>query len=107
MSIIKTVKDQLAKAFSGASFVPQGLVEINRYFRLYGPINFKYEKSEDGIVAMSTNFRYGSIITSAKNNVELDTNIKDAILTSFEIPSSYAKEAAIKKEGSADQYALA
>lgn len=80
------------------TMAPQGLVELNRYFRYYKPINFKYEHKDGLIVAISTNFQYGSIITSGKDEAELDKNIKDAILTSFEIPSSYAKEASIQNE---------
>ena len=58
---------------------------------------------------MSTNFRFGSIITSGKTREELDENIKDAILTSFDVPSAYAKEAAVKSVGEASKgaYALA
>jgi hypothetical protein len=95
MTLAKRAKDRIIKHLSGKDFVPQGLVEINRYFRCYGPIDFKY-KHENGLtVAISTNFKYGSIITSGKNPKELDKNIRDAILTSFEIPSSYSKEASL------------
>ncbi|HAT73672.1 MAG: hypothetical protein US30_C0007G0015 [Candidatus Moranbacteria bacterium GW2011_GWF2_36_839] len=96
MSITKKAKDYLLKAISGKDFAPQGLVDINRYFRLYGPINFEFKKEGDAIVGISTNFRFGSIVTSGKDEKELDKNIKDAILTSFEVASSYAKEAGIK-----------
>ncbi len=59
-------------------------------------------------VSVSTNFKYGSIIAHGKNDKELDNNIKDAILTSFEVPSSYKKEAAIMREGERrDSYVLA
>jgi len=51
------------------------------------------------IVAVSENFRYGSIVTFAEDEKRLDDKIKDAILTSFGIPSSYAKEAGIHREG--------
>jgi len=90
MPFAKQAKDYLLKAICGKDFVPQGLVEINRYFRIYGPIQFDFKKEGDVTVGISQNFQYGSIITSGKNAVELDKNIKDAILTSFEIPSSYA-----------------
>ena len=44
----------------------------------------------------------------AMDEKELDKNIKDAILTSFEIPSSYAKEAKIHRVGDGrKEYALA
>ena len=92
MAIIKRTKDYLIKVILGQNIVPRELLELNQYFRHYGPIGFRYEKSEDGIVAISKNFRYGSIVTSGKDATDLDKNIKDAILTAFEIPSSYAKE---------------
>ncbi|MFA6424046.1 MAG: hypothetical protein WCV83_01890 [Candidatus Magasanikbacteria bacterium] len=109
MSITKKAQDQLIKFLFGKSFVPRGLFELNQYFRLYDPINFKNEKGKDGmIVAVSTNFRYGSIVTSGKDLKTLDENVKDAILTSFDIPSSFAKEAKIYKTSDRqEEYALA
>lgn len=97
MSIVKKTKDHFIKLIFGKAVVPRGLSELNNYFRIHGPINFKFQKGEDSIVAVSTDFVYGSIITSAKNCEEIDEKIKDAIMTSFEVPSSYAKEADIKK----------
>ncbi len=107
MSFSKKAKDYLLKAISGKDFVPNGLVEINRYFRLYGPINFEFKHEGGVIIGISQNFKYGSIVTSGKNREELDKNIKDAILTSFEVPSSYAKEANIKNVNEQKAYALA
>ncbi|MFA6533852.1 MAG: hypothetical protein WCT37_01625 [Patescibacteria group bacterium] len=108
MSLIKRAKDQLIKAFWGNSVSPSGLVELQKYFRLYDPINFQYKKEGTNLIAISTNFRYGSIVTSGKNSKELDENIKDAILTSFEVPSSYAQEAKIHKIGEkCEEYAPA
>lgn len=108
MSILKKIKDKFIKFALGSKIVPRGLFELNQYFRVYGPIHFNYEKKDDVIVAISTNFRYGSVITSGKNEEELDKNIKDAILTSFEVPSSYAHEAKIHKVGDRrKEYALA
>ncbi|MDP2683997.1 MAG: hypothetical protein Q8P20_02965 [bacterium] len=109
MSIVKKVKDNLIKYLLGKASVPRGLFELNQYFRHYNDIDFDYKKSEDGtIVAISQNFRYGSIVTSGKNLEELDRNIKDAILTSFDIPSSYASDAQVHKVGDCKQkYALA
>ena len=109
MTLVKKAKDQLIKALLGKAFVPRGLFELNQYFRHYGPISFRHETGEGGnIVAISNNFRYGSIITSGFTSEEIDANIKDAILTSFEIPSSYAKEADLKKVGDKqEEYALA
>jgi hypothetical protein len=108
MSIIKQSKDHLIKLLLGKNSVPSGLFDSREYFRIYGGIHFSYEKIEDLIVARSTDFHWGSIITSGKNERELDKNIKDAILTSFEIPSSYASEAKIEKVGAKElEYALA
>lgn len=108
MAYLKRTKDYFIKLLWGDKIVPRGLFELNQYFRLYGPIGFKYEKNDGVTVAMSTNFRYGSIITSGKDATEVDKNIKDAILTSFEIPSSYAEEVKIEKEGEMqEQYVLA
>jgi len=109
MVLVKKAKDCLIKFLLGGSSVPRGLFELNEYFRRYGSLKFRYEKGENGeIIAISDNFRYGSIITSAKTLEELDKNIKDAILTSFDIPSSFTKEAAIHKVGDKQkEYALA
>jgi hypothetical protein len=102
MSLIKQAKDYIKKYFvyaiNGHEYVPKELVDMLRYFKNYGAIKFEYKKEKDCIVAISTNFIYGSIVTSGKDEKELDKNIKDAILTSFDIPSAYAKEAAIKRK---------
>lgn len=96
MSIVKQTKDQFIKAVLGKDSVPRGLAELHHYFRMNDPIEFRYEQQENGyLVAISQNFRYGSIVTHASNKAELDENVKDAILTAFEIPSSYAKEAGV------------
>lgn len=99
MPILKKAKDTFIKFFSGNNVVPRGLVEFQQYFRHYNSINFNYDTKDGNIVAISTDFRYGTIITSGKNQEELDKNIKDAILTSFSIPSSYANEAPLYKTG--------
>lgn len=96
MSIVKQTRDQLIKAILGKASVPRGLAELHQYFRMNDPIEFRYEQQEDkSLVAISQNFRYGSIVTHARSKAELDENVKDAILTAFEIPSSYAKEAGV------------
>ena len=95
MSIIKIAKDYLIKGLNGSGFVPRGLLELNEYFRYYGPIKFDFKKENGLIIAVSDGFKFGSIITSGKDEDELDKNIKDAILTSFSIPSSYTKESKI------------
>ena len=108
MAIIKKAKDYLIKALLGDKIVPRGLYELDQYFRNFKNINFEFKKEGDGIVAISTDFRYGSIITSGKDEKELDNNIKDAILTSFEVPSAYAKEAKIQRENEqVKSYAIA
>jgi hypothetical protein len=105
MSLYKQAKDQLVKGrdravarIFGQAYVPSGLSELHHYFRIYGSINFRAEKQEDGsLIGISENFRYGSIITRAQNSNELTEKIKDAILTAFEVPSSYSKEAAVHR----------
>lgn len=107
MSLHKQAKDLLIKALLGKDFVPSGLAELNHYFRVYGPIDFRREKQEDGsIVMISENFRYGSIITHIKDESGLDQKVVDAILTAFEVPSSYAKKADLKRVGK-EEYAFA
>lgn len=108
MSITKQLKDYVVKFCWSGKTVPVGLFELSQYCKNYGPIEFEYKHEDDKIIAISKNFRYGSIITSANNDKELDENIKDAILTSFEIPSSYTKEAGLHKVGhEAMAYAIA
>jgi hypothetical protein len=109
MTIKKQLKDYVIKITLGNSTVPRGLYDSREYFRQYGAIHFKHIKSDDHLIAKSTNFRWGTIITEGKNEKELDKNVKDAILTAFEIPSSYAKEAGIEKVGSIKkkEYAIA
>ncbi len=106
MNIFKIIKDYLIKLLLGKNVIPEGLLELNRYFRRYNGITFEIKKERDRYIAISKDYRYGSIITSGRNKQELDKNIKDAILTSFEVPSSYSKEANIKKVGE-NSYALA
>ena len=108
MSLTKTVSDWFFKAYlTSHKAVPSGLVEMQRYFRNNDPIKFSYHTEDGMIAAVSENYRCRSIMTFAKTEKELDQKIKDAILTSFGIPSSYAKEAAIYQEGSEKQMAYA
>jgi len=107
MSLLKITKDKVIKTLLGKAAVPSGLVELNKYFRLYGPINFQNHLEDGTQVSVSTNFKYGSIVAHGKDARELDFNIKDAILTSFEVPSSYRSDAGIIKVGERkDSYAL-
>ncbi len=108
MSIFKQLKDKIGKIVLGQNVVPEGLFELGQYFRFYGPINFEFHEENREIVAISNNFRHGSIVTSGKNKEELDKNIKDAIMTAFDVPSSYEKEAGIKNVNSNEkEYAFA
>ena len=104
----KVIKDRLIKLLFGGNSVPRGLFELTNYFRLHGPIKFEFKQDAGVFIAISKDFIYGKIITHGKDIKELDKNIKDAILTSFEIPSSYEKEAGIHKviEGN-NEYAFA
>ncbi len=98
MSFQKKFKDRLIRFLLGKNSVPSGLAELHHYFRSYGPIQFRYEKQEDGsFIAVSENFRHGSIVTHAGDRRALDGKIEDAILTAFEVPSSYASDAAVHR----------
>lgn len=108
MSIIKITKDKIIKAFYGKESVPRGLFELDKYFRLYSEITFDSIKEGNVIIAKSNNFKQGSIITSGNNMKELDDNIEDAILTAFDVPSSYAKEVGLHPVGKTKKkYAIA
>ena len=108
MSITKQIKDQIIKNILGADVVPRELFDLHEYFRQNGAIHFEFHKEDGKTVAVSKNFRLGSIVTSGKNKNELDKNIKDAILTSFELPAVYKKEAGLyNKNSNKQEYALA
>lgn len=107
MKLYKVAKDYINKFALGKGFVPKGLNDSKEYFRLYGPIHFEYRHEDGLIIARSTNFRYGSIITEASTKNELEKKIKDAILTAFEVPSAYAGQAQIRRVGEANGYVLA
>lgn len=108
MKAIKKIKDKFLKLFSSKANVPRVLFELVNYFRLYGPINFKTEKKDGYWIATSEDFKYGSIVTTGKDEKELERNIEDAILTSFEVPAVYAKEADIHRVGNKQkEYAFA
>lgn len=96
---LKIIKDQIVKILSNGTSAIDELNDMQEYFRHYGEIKFSLKKGERQIIAVSTNYRHGAIITAGRNQKELDENIKDAILTMFEIPSVYAKEAGIHKVG--------
>ncbi|MEK7648291.1 MAG: hypothetical protein AAB400_00040 [Patescibacteria group bacterium] len=98
MGILKQTRDYAIRLLNGRESVPRGLFESQQYFRQYDPIFFRTERQGDGsIIATSENFRYGSIITHSQTEEDLNEKIKDAILTAFEVPSSYAKEANIQQ----------
>lgn len=86
------------KILLGNTTVPRGLYDLNHYFRQYGSISFRREMQEDeSTIVVSENFRFGTIITHVQRGEEFDDKITDAILTAFEVPSSYAKEANVKR----------
>ena len=108
MNITKVARDHLAKVLLGTASVPRGLFELNQYFRQFGPIHFDKHREDGLIVAVSQDFKLGKIVTSGSNEKQLDEQIKDAILTVFEVPSSYREEAGVIRVGEKkDSYALA
>ena len=107
MHLIKRVRDSVVKFILGGHTAPQGLVELHYYFRTHEPIRFRNERQEDGsCIAISENFQYGKIITRADCVESLDDQVKDAILTAFDVPFSYAKEAGVHRVGETE-YAFA
>lgn len=108
MGWFKRGRDRFIRFTLGEYSVPRGLFELSEYFRQNGSVNFELHKEDGEIVAVSTDFRCGSIITSGKSPDELDKNIRDAILTMFDVPSSYEKEAGVARtDKRSNQYALA
>jgi len=109
MRITKIIKDYIIKKLRVENSVPRELFELSDYFRRFNSISFEYKKGDGGhLIAISSNFRYGTIVASGKNTEDLEENIKDAILTAFDVPSVYDKEANIKKVGRiSKEYAFA
>jgi hypothetical protein len=108
MGFLRRAKNRFIRLLSSEDSVPRGLFELSEYFRNNGPINFEHHVKNGEIISVSTNFRCGSIITSASSEKELDKNIRDAILTTFDVPSSYAKEAGVTRVSKeSKKYALA
>ena len=109
MKIAKVIKDYIIKKLRFGYSVPRELFELSDYFRHFGAINFEHKKGDNGrLIAVSSNFRYGSVVASGKNPEDLEKNIKDAILTAFDVPSVYNKEADVKKVSRASkEYAFA
>lgn len=97
--MIKQIKDKILKLILGNEYVPEGLLELYKYFRHNDPIDFDVTFEDGQFIAVSKNFRHGSIVTSALTKEKLDKEIEDAILTSFDIPSAYSKEAAVINVG--------
>jgi hypothetical protein len=96
MEVLKVVKDHIDKWVFHRGQMPLEVKEWKKYVAVNGAVTFKFDEQEDGSwVASSTNFKYGSIITSADSKEDLDSEIKDAILTAFSIPSAYAGEAKV------------
>ncbi|MFH1098501.1 MAG: hypothetical protein V1723_01040 [Candidatus Uhrbacteria bacterium] len=109
MSLFKQARDQFIRFALGRDGVPSGLAELSHYLRFNEPISFRLEKQDDGsYVATSQGFRHGSIVTAGRDSQEIEEHIKDAILTSFEVPSSYAREADLRRVDETKQgYAFA
>ena len=107
MSLSKQIKDRLIKILWNGKSVPNELFELSQYFRNYGPIEFEFKKEDNEIIAISKNFKHGSIVTSGKDTAELEGNIKDAILTSFDVPSSFMEEAGIQRIDKEKTYVFA
>lgn len=106
--MLKSIKDTLIKYFSGSHLLPEEILAASEYFRHFGPIKFEYKKENNLIIATSTNFQWGTIVTSGHNLRELDRNIKDAILTAFSVPSTYADKLQIHNvDERQKKYALA
>jgi len=106
MNRIKVLRDHVTKAVA-PDYAP--VKELHEYLRGHKGISFHHEILDDGsYVSRSTNFAYGRILAVGKDRKELDANIKDAILTAFDIPSAYAKEAGISAVGEAhEEYSFA
>ncbi len=94
MTLSKRISDIARKHLLGEDSRHE-LEELRRYFSVYGPINFDYHREDGIIVAVSTDFRHGTIITNGRNELELDRNIRDAILSMFGVSSAFQKEAGI------------
>ena len=108
MNLLKVTKDQVARLLLGKAVVPAELLELSTYFRRFKEINFEQHKEDGLIVAVSTDFKYGTIIAHGRNQEELDNDTSDAILTAFGVPSAYQKEADLRRVGERkDAYALA
>lgn len=107
MSLSKQIKDCLIKILWNGKSVPNELFELSQYFRNYGPIEFEFKQEYSEVIAISKNFQHGSIVTSGKDAKELEKNVKDAILTSFDVPSSYAEEAGVHKLDKEKMYVFA
>ena len=112
MGLLKVARDHISRLVVQAfvpDYRPKSLVELKDYFYHYHTINFDYHQGDNGrTIAVSNNFYNGSIVTSGNDKKDLDSNIKDAILTAFNVPSSYAGDAGITEESSRQgQYAPA
>ncbi|MCK4636136.1 MAG: hypothetical protein KAT32_04705 [Candidatus Moranbacteria bacterium] len=95
---LKEIKDLIIKFTFGKDYISEEVKDAQEYFRDFN-ISFDHHVEDNVIVAVSNNFRYGSIIASGKDYEELDHNIKDAIYTAFSIPSAYSDQIELFKKG--------
>ena len=81
--------------------------ELLEYFQCNNPIEFDVNYVNDKFIAVSKNFKNGSIVTSGINCRILNENIEDAILTSFEVPFLYFKKFSKKIKFNPNFYVIA
>ncbi|MFH1146046.1 MAG: hypothetical protein V1707_03745 [bacterium] len=92
----------------GGQYGCRAVRELRQYFTAYGPIEFTINQEEGRLVAVSSNFRHGSIVTHGSTSQELDQNIEDAILTAFDVPAVYKHQARPRRLNSGEpRYAVA
>lgn len=94
----KEIKDSIIKIAFGGDYISQEVKDAQEYFRDFD-ISFDHHFEDGVIIAVSNNFRHGSIVASGKNYEELDDNVKDAIYTAFSIPSAYSDQVKLFKKG--------
>lgn len=106
----KLVKDAFHRYVLGEKYSTQ-LQDAREYFKLYGAIEFEqvHDTNTGEMIAVSKNFKRGTIVTSGMNQADLDEHIHDAILTMFDIPAIYSDKLKIARadRASVSRYAIA